>query len=92
MNRQELGDALLAAGVNPQNFSVYGGLPNDAVCMDALPMGRWVVYYSERGSRFDVVEFDTESSACEHLYGLLVREPSVQRIEPLEGRRFAEDE
>lgn len=92
MNRHELGAALVAAGVNPRNFSVYGGLPSDAICLDTLPTGRWVVYYSERGSRFDVIEFDTESSACAYLFGLLVREPSVQRIEPLEDRLFAEDE
>jgi hypothetical protein len=92
VNRQELDAALLAAGVNPRNFSLYGGLPNDAVCLDTLPMGQWVVYYSERGSRFDVVEFDTENSACAYLFGLLAREPSVQRIDSVEDRPYAEDE
>jgi hypothetical protein len=92
VNRKQLDAALLAAGVNPRNFSLTGGLPNDAVCLDTLPLGRWVVYYSERGSRFDVVEFDTESAACAYLLGLLVREPSVQRIDPVEDRPHAEDE
>lgn len=92
MNRLELAEALVAFGVNRRNYSVYGGFPDDAVCLDVLPMGKWVVYYSERGSRFDVVEFDNESSACTYMFELLVREPSVLMSDPAEAASSADNE
>ena len=92
MNRATLKDVLLQAGVPERQFSLEGDLPNDAICLDSLPRGKWVVYYSERGSRFDIVEFDSEGAACAHMLELLVPQPRVQSIEPPNERQHAEDE
>ena len=92
MNRGALRDVLLHAGVPQRQFSLEGGLPNDAICLDSLPGGKWVVYYSERGSRFDIVEFESEGAACAYMLELLVPQPRAQSIEPLDERPHAEDE
>ena len=91
MNRAILRAALERARVNPRNYSLEGGLPNDAVCLEARPDGRWAVYYSERGSQFDYVEFSSEEAACSYMLGLLVSEPSA-RLPDLPPQPLAENE
>ncbi len=80
MNKESLRSALVMAKVDPRDYSLDGGLPNDAFCLDTWPEGRWTVYYSERGSRFEVRVFDDESAACRHLLHLLQDEPSIPFI------------
>jgi len=77
MTRAELAAALRQGRVNPAVYSLDGGLPNDAYCLDDAGGGRWVVYYSERGSRFDERMFDQESEACQYLLDTLLNEPSA---------------
>lgn len=77
MTRVELAVALAGAGVNPAVYSLEGGLPNDTYCIDRAGGSRWVVYYSERGSKFNERFFNDESGACHYLLQTLVGEPSA---------------
>ena len=89
MNRSALRAALDAAHVSPRSYSLDGGLANDTVCLESVPSGHWLVYYTERGSRFDEIEFGSEHDACRYLLGLFVPE---HRVSLSEERLMAEDE
>ena len=43
-------------------YSLEGGLPNEAYCIEKLPEG-WHVYYSERGGKNTLGKFRTEAEA-----------------------------
>ena len=48
---QELHWILARRGVDPQRYSLEGGLADDCTCLETLPDGRWAVYVSESGRR-----------------------------------------
>jgi hypothetical protein len=77
MNRAELAIALDHARINPRRYSLEGGLPNDAYCLD-FDHVHWLAYYSERGRRFSERSFTTEDAACRYLLEVLIDEPSVK--------------
>jgi hypothetical protein len=78
MNRFELRDALLAAGVRTDAFSIDDGLVNDTYCLAATPDGRWQVYYTERGEISILGDFDDEGEACAFMFNPLCAEPMVR--------------
>jgi hypothetical protein len=63
MDKKELEFLLIDKNIRPDAYSLNGGLPNDAYCLDEKN-GIWKTYYSERGSAVSVKEFDTENDAC----------------------------
>ena len=81
MTIAELAEALTAARVDPDRYSLAGGLPNDAYCLERLGSKSWRIYYSERGSRFNEEFLITEDDACRRLLSILLAEPSV-RLRP----------
>lgn len=70
MNRDELRETLKGEGIRDSAYSLDGGLRNDTLVMDLIG-DRWIVYYSERGQRWDERSFSDEDSACQYLLGLL---------------------
>jgi len=69
VTRQQLVERLTQLGVPRGDYSLYGtGRQADGHCMDQLPLGRWVVYYAERGSRDSERFFDDEGDACAELF------------------------
>ncbi|MPZ60482.1 MAG: hypothetical protein GEU93_04130 [Propionibacteriales bacterium] len=70
MDIARLGQLLHEHGVDPDSYSLTGGHQHDAYVIDQRP-SEWVVYYSERGSEFDLRSFPTEGQACRHLADLL---------------------
>jgi len=46
-----------------------GGRPHDCLCL--VKEDLWRIYYSERGGRWDLAEFEQESDACEYFYNEL---------------------
>jgi hypothetical protein len=52
------------------SYSLKGGLPNEAYCLERLT-DKWAVYYSERGSKTSLKEFTTENEACEYFIQLM---------------------
>jgi hypothetical protein len=78
VTRQQLADRLAELGVPSGSYSLYGtGRQADGHCMDQLPLGRWVVYFAERGSRDSERTFDDEGEACEEVFRRLKDEGLV---------------
>ncbi len=42
-------------------------LPGESYCIEEKN-NKWEVYYTERGTKFDIKEFYTENEACEYFY------------------------
>lgn len=42
-------------------------LPTESYCIEKKD-NKWQVYYRERGSKFDIKEFNLETEACEYFY------------------------
>ena len=69
VTREQFADRLSALGVPPGSYSLYGtGRQAEGHCVDQLPLGRWVVYFAERGSRESERFFDDEGDACAELF------------------------
>ncbi len=63
---------LIDEKVSTSEYSLEGGLPNEAYCL-AQNEDNWEVYYSERGVRTSLGVFDNEEEACDYFYNRLVR-------------------
>ena len=44
----------------------------DILCI-SVNNNKWEVYYTERGSKFDVKEFDSETGACEYFFNTCIK-------------------
>ena len=66
MDRQQLRYLLAKEGVPEWAYSLSGGLAEDRLCLDEVH-GRWLVYYVERGRRWNERWFRTEDEACRHM-------------------------
>ena len=77
MNRIELREVLTAEGIRSDAYSLEGGLYEDRLCIDEQ-YGAWVVYYVERGKRWNERRFDTEDEACRYLLELLRQDRSAR--------------
>lgn len=71
MTKIEIEKKLREEGVRVDSYSLNGGLPNEAYCLNRTESG-WEVYYSERGNKTGLKFFDNESDACGNLFNLLV--------------------
>lgn len=67
MNVSDLRLELDAAGVNPREYAINGDdFPGDQFVVGRDSDGGWEVFYTERGSRSERINFQSESAACEH--------------------------
>lgn len=73
MSIKDLEEFILINQVPEDAYSLNGGLPNEAYCINREE-NQWEVYYSERGRKCGLVKFDTESSACDYFQSLISRE------------------
>jgi len=88
MNRNDLKAELELEGVEPRWYVLDGSkFPGDQDALSREPDGRWVVYFSERGTRLSLVSFDSESDACEHM---LDRVLSSRQLEDDRSRQARE--
>ena len=69
MNKQQLEKILLLNKVPKDLYSLKGGLPNEAYCLEE-ENDKWHVYYSERGIKTSIGYFKSEREAC----GCLLKE------------------
>jgi len=65
MKLNELEGKLLEMKISRDVYSLNGGLPNEAFCVNE-ENGTWEVYYSERGNKSGRKVFDTEDEACDY--------------------------
>jgi len=78
MNKQVLKEILQHEGFREDCYDLEGGLLPERLTL-ANEVGRWCVYYSERGLQSGKRYFATESDACEHLLSELRDEPSAKQ-------------
>lgn len=81
MDRYELRDALLEAGVSPdafwlQDVKEHVSVPTDFWFLRRAADGRWAVGSYERGVHEVRRVHDSEEAACAHLYAALVPRPT----------------
>ncbi|ADB15744.1 conserved hypothetical protein [Pirellula staleyi DSM 6068] len=64
MNLSELNEKLRRSALPPESYSLTGGLPAEAFCIEHTSDGVWQTYYSEWGLRSGLKTFATEEEAC----------------------------
>lgn len=70
MDISELEEKLNELAVSEDLYSIMvGGLPNEKLCI--VQGETWQVYYSERGRKSGLKEFETETEACEYFFNKL---------------------
>jgi hypothetical protein len=77
MNRTRLQELAKQEGIRDDAYSLDGGLPSERYVLEVAE-GGWHVYYSERGLRTGLQTFDTEAEACEHLFEMLLADPTTR--------------
>lgn len=59
-------------------YCLQGGLPSDQYCIGKEGEA-WQVYYSERGSKIGLVQFDSESEACQYFQDLMIEDGYIKK-------------
>lgn len=77
MTVSELKRILEAEGFRQDVYSLTGGLPNEAYCLENRGY-EWAVYYSERGERSGERIFFSESEASEFFLQRMRRDPTTK--------------
>lgn len=65
MDRTDLKKIMQNNRVPSDLYSLNGGFPSESYCLNEVN-NNWEVYYSERGVKSGIVNFDNESEACEY--------------------------
>ena len=80
MNREELKEVLDKEKIDPHYYSLDGlaGGPYDNVMILEKEGSRWLVYYYERGEKWDIHVFETEDEACKLLLQRILRYPDTR--------------
>ncbi len=65
MTKRELEKNLNELNIDKLAYDLNGGLSSDAHCIEKIG-GKWYTYYSERGQRTSLKEFETEQEACQY--------------------------
>ena len=65
MDRKQLELTLAAEGFSPDSYVMHGSDRNDTLNIEQQG-SKFVVYYTERGSRSDEHEFLSEADACDY--------------------------
>lgn len=71
MNKNDLKQKLNSSNIPKDTYSLEGGLPNEAYCINQNE-DKWEVYYSERGQKSGLKIIDSEEEACEYFYQELI--------------------
>ncbi len=73
MTKKELEQKLIKEKVARDLYSLDGGFPNEAYCLNHdHNRNIWEVYYSERGQKTGLKSFNKEEEACEYFYSLVI--------------------
>ena len=73
MTIKELNDYLSNSRVPTSEYAINPvGFPDEKLCIVELEDGTWQVFFSERGRKFDVMDFNSEADACDYFARELV--------------------
>lgn len=70
MNIAKLKFTLDELNIRKDAYSLNGGLPNEALCINKKGIV-WQVYYSEKGKKTNLKVFFSEKSACNYFLNLI---------------------
>ena len=70
MQKRELQQRLITEEIPKNWYWLNGGFPNEALCLN-IQGGLWEVYYSEKGLKTSLKQFESEEDACEYFYNLI---------------------
>ncbi|WP_346895543.1 hypothetical protein [Clostridium sp. UBA7503] len=73
MNKKKLHEIILERKIPRDMYSLDGGFPNEAYCLNK-EKDQWEVYYSERGIKSQLKRYGTEEEACKALLTILIGE------------------
>ena len=76
MTIKELSIQLEKQGIRKDAYSLTGGLPSEAYCLNPQ-RNYWEVYYSERGQKSGLQVFDSEKAACRAFMDLIMSDESI---------------
>lgn len=79
MRTSDLKLKLEESGIRADSYSIGGFVKNEALILEPSTGNEWRIYYSERGLRTGERVFPTEDEACQCLYEMLLRDPTVKR-------------
>ena len=77
MKLKDLKTKLEKSGVASHWYSLSGGLPNEAFCINHISQNNWEVYYSERGQKSALGIFEDEYYACLYFWNLIMSDTAV---------------
>jgi hypothetical protein len=84
MNVAELKITLDKEGVNPIYYDLTGSTKRawtGAFILENIQDG-WLVYYSERGMKHELIKFSSEDEACKHILNRLLHDPAYKVFLP----------
>lgn len=73
MDRRSLRVELERKRINPDAYCLDGAVRDNAYVLKSSA-GKWITFFSERGTRSSERLFDTEDEACRHLLSLVLRD------------------
>jgi hypothetical protein len=74
---KELEIRLVASKIPKLAYCLTGGLPNEAYTIENAG-DKWLVYYSERGQRRGLKEFQSEEAASDYFFDMIARNVSPE--------------
>lgn len=77
MTRAEFFAAVRRERINPESFTLLGGLPCEQYTL-AEDGSHWHVYYGERGQRSGLRTFDSEADALDVLFADLHQDQTTR--------------
>ena len=57
----------------PESYYSFHGMAAGDCYVIENQSGRWSTYYSERGSRYEQKQYDTEDDACRAMFSLVAK-------------------
>jgi len=63
--------ALVAGGYDPQGYRIQN-MPGESTWCIRKQGKTWLVFYFERGTKWEMHRFKTESAACEYFFNRIV--------------------
>lgn len=73
----ELENILVSSNVPEDMYSLKGGLPSEAYCLEKKK-GKWHLYYSNRGKKNTIAYFDKEDAATKGLLSEIKKTYPIQ--------------
>jgi len=77
MTRLELQETVDDLGISKNAYSLEGGSRGNKYVLSQEAMGKWSVYYCERGLILGKRIFDNEDDACDYFLRTVMSDPTV---------------